>query len=165
MEQVVTYLRVSTQRQHRTGLGLDAQRALTVSAEYVEAESGKGADALDRRLQLAAALAAAKAAKCSVVLPSSTGFRATGLCGRPNGPASAVHCCRAWAGCRSNSCCTFTRLWPKKNVASYLSVPRLLSFQKKRQPGSRWETQSTWLTRVLLGGPRWLKALKPSSTG
>jgi DNA invertase Pin-like site-specific DNA recombinase len=37
-------------------------------AEFVEAESGKGSDALDRRPQLAAALAAAKAAKCSVVV-------------------------------------------------------------------------------------------------
>jgi len=34
----------------------------------VEAETGKGSDALDRRPQLAAALAAAKAAKCSVVV-------------------------------------------------------------------------------------------------
>ena len=78
MEQAVAYLRVSTQRQHRSGLGLDAQRAtierfaanerLIITAEYVEAESGKGSDALDRRPQLAAALAAAKAAKCSVVV-------------------------------------------------------------------------------------------------
>src|SRR5512144_1545079 len=41
---------------------------MTLIAEYVEAETGKGADALDRRPQLAAALAAAKAAKCSVVV-------------------------------------------------------------------------------------------------
>ncbi len=78
MESAIAYLRVSTQRQQRSGLGIEAQRAaiarfaeaegLTIIAEYVEAETGKGADALDRRPQLAAALAAAKSAKCSVVV-------------------------------------------------------------------------------------------------
>ena len=41
---------------------------MTILTEYVEAETGKGADALDRRPQLAATLAAAKAAKCSVIV-------------------------------------------------------------------------------------------------
>src|SRR3979490_1495308 len=78
MESVVAYRRVSTQRQQRSGLGIEAQRAaiarfaeaegLTIVAEYVEAESGKGADALDLRPQLAAALASARKAKCSVVV-------------------------------------------------------------------------------------------------
>ena len=78
MERAVAYLRVSTQRQQRSGLGIEAQRAtigrfaeaegLTIVAEFIEAESGKGADALDRRPQLAAALAAAKSAKCSVLV-------------------------------------------------------------------------------------------------
>jgi DNA invertase Pin-like site-specific DNA recombinase len=78
MERAVAYLRVSTQQQQRSGLGIEAQRAaiqrfaetesLKIIAEYTEFETGKGADALDRRPQLAAALAAARAAKCSVVV-------------------------------------------------------------------------------------------------
>jgi DNA invertase Pin-like site-specific DNA recombinase len=78
MESAVAYLRVSTQRQQRSGLGIEAQRTaiarfseaegLTIVGEYVEAESGKGADALDLRPQLAAALAAARKAKCSVLV-------------------------------------------------------------------------------------------------
>ena len=78
MKSTVAYYRVSTQQQHRSGLGIEAQRAsvrrfaeaegMTVIGEYVEAETGKGADALDRRPQLAAALAAARSAKCCVVV-------------------------------------------------------------------------------------------------
>ena len=78
MRKVIAYYRVSTERQRRSGLGLEAQRTaiqrfaltegLLVIGEYMEAESGKGADALDRRPQLAAALAAARAAKCPVVV-------------------------------------------------------------------------------------------------
>ena len=70
--------RSSTQRQQRSGLGIEAQRAaierfaaaegLTIIGEYTEAETGKGADALERRPQLAAALAAARKAKCSIVV-------------------------------------------------------------------------------------------------
>ena len=70
MERAVAYLRVSTQRQQRSGLGIEAQRkaiqqfatseSLKLVAEFVEFESGKGADALDRRPELAAALAAEK---------------------------------------------------------------------------------------------------------
>src|SRR3954464_9039972 len=78
MESAVAYYRVSTKQQQRSGLGIEAQRAtvtrfaeaerLTIVAEFVEIETGKGADALDRRPQLAAALAAARAAKCSVLV-------------------------------------------------------------------------------------------------
>jgi DNA invertase Pin-like site-specific DNA recombinase len=78
MDRAVAYYRVSTRQQQRSGLGIEAQRAtvqrfaeaeqLTIIAEFVEAESGKGADALDRRPQLAAALAAAKAGKCCVLV-------------------------------------------------------------------------------------------------
>jgi DNA invertase Pin-like site-specific DNA recombinase len=67
---LVAYLRVSTKEQGRSGLGVEAQReaiarfaaaeGLKVAAEFVEVESGTGADALDRRPQLAAALAEAR---------------------------------------------------------------------------------------------------------
>ena len=61
----VTYLRVSTDRQGKSGLGLEAQRKAVedhvagkggIAAEYVEVESGKKND----RPQLASALAEAK---------------------------------------------------------------------------------------------------------
>src|SRR5258705_4180611 len=78
MERAVAYYRVSTRQQHRSGLGIEAQRAtvtrfaetenLRIIAEYVEAETGKGADALDRRPQLAATLAAARNAKGCVLV-------------------------------------------------------------------------------------------------
>jgi DNA invertase Pin-like site-specific DNA recombinase len=78
MERAIAYYRVSTRQQHRSGLGIEAQRTavtrfadtegMQIIAEYVEAETGKGADALDRRPQLAAAVAAARSARCSVLV-------------------------------------------------------------------------------------------------
>jgi DNA invertase Pin-like site-specific DNA recombinase len=75
---VIAYVRVSTDRQGKSGLGLDAQRAaLAVFAaahgfeiveEFTDVASGKGDDALDRRPQLAKALARAKKLKCAVVV-------------------------------------------------------------------------------------------------
>lgn len=75
---LVSYLRVSTDRQGKSGLGLEAQckavegfaasNGFELVAEFVEVETGKGADALDRRPQLAAALAAARKAKCAVLV-------------------------------------------------------------------------------------------------
>jgi len=75
---IISYMRVSTQKQGRSGLGLEAQRAAIarfaasegreITAEFIEVETGKGADALDRRPELAAALKLAKKAKCEVVV-------------------------------------------------------------------------------------------------
>jgi len=75
---VISYIRVSTARQGRSGLGLEAQRQALVHFceregfvllhEHVEVETGKGMDALDRRPQLAAALAQAKRMRCSILV-------------------------------------------------------------------------------------------------
>src|SRR3954465_15699198 len=74
----VAYFRVSTEKQGKSGLGLDAQRGAVgrfaaehgheIAAEFVEVETGKGADALDRRPQLAAALKKAKTERCPVIV-------------------------------------------------------------------------------------------------
>jgi DNA invertase Pin-like site-specific DNA recombinase len=78
MSPIVAYYRVSTQKQGRSGLGLEAQRkaaqvfaqaeGFDIIGEFIEVETGKGADALDRRPQLNAALKAARKAKCAVVV-------------------------------------------------------------------------------------------------
>lgn len=76
--QIVSYIRVSTAHQGKSGLGLAAQREalarfadaedIKIVAEFVEVETGKGSDALDRRPQLAAALAEARRLKCPVIV-------------------------------------------------------------------------------------------------
>jgi DNA invertase Pin-like site-specific DNA recombinase len=71
---IVSYLRCSTQRQNRSGLGLEAQRAAveahanhvgaSVVREYVEVESGKNND----RPKLAEALAYARRARATLLV-------------------------------------------------------------------------------------------------
>lgn len=70
MAKFAAYIRVSTQKQGRSGLGLEAQRSAvhgylaavqgSLLGEFVEIETGKGSNALDRRPQLRAALAMCK---------------------------------------------------------------------------------------------------------
>jgi DNA invertase Pin-like site-specific DNA recombinase len=78
MEPIIAYCRVSTDRQGKSGLGLEAQReaiarfaetnAFHVESEEIEVETGKGTDALDRRPKLKSALDLAKKHKCSIIV-------------------------------------------------------------------------------------------------
>ena len=75
---VIAHFRVSTERQGRSGLGLEAQaerctqfaaaNGLNVVGTFTEVETGKGSDALDRRPQLSADLAAARRLRCPVLV-------------------------------------------------------------------------------------------------
>lgn len=74
----IAYYRVSKPSQGRSGLGLEAQRAAVVAfaaatdtelaEEFVEIETAKGFDALDRRPILKAALDLARKRKCPVII-------------------------------------------------------------------------------------------------
>jgi DNA invertase Pin-like site-specific DNA recombinase len=93
---VVAYYRVSTREQGKSGLGIDARRAAAARfaeaegfdlvAEFTDVETGKGADALDRRPQLAEARRNAKGPVMVAKWPAYTRLRASpescGPCGR-----------------------------------------------------------------------------------
>ena len=75
---LIGYVRVSTSQQGRSGLGIEAQKealerfataeGFSLGRVFVEVETGKGSDALERRPQLAAALSEARRQRCSVVV-------------------------------------------------------------------------------------------------
>lgn len=74
----ISYYRVSTQQQGRSGLGLEAQQAAVATylnggqwsliAEFTEIETGKGANALDKRPQLKSAIDACKKHKATLII-------------------------------------------------------------------------------------------------
>lgn len=74
----ISYIRVSTAKQGASGLGLEAQQAAVAGylnggawellGEFVEIETGKGSNAIDKRPQLRAALAAAKKTKATLII-------------------------------------------------------------------------------------------------
>ncbi|RXR29154.1 recombinase family protein [Sphingobium fluviale] len=76
--EAIGYVRVSTSKQGRSGLGLEAQReaisqfaereCITIIECFEEVETGKGWDALDRRPVLREALAKAKQRQCPIIV-------------------------------------------------------------------------------------------------
>ena len=75
---IVAYIRVSTQKQGQSGLGLEGQQSAIarfcvaegyeVVQTFTEIETAKGADALERRPQLKSALNRASAYRCPIVV-------------------------------------------------------------------------------------------------
>lgn len=78
MRRIITYGRVSTKQQGASGLGLAAQaermtafaaqNGFHIEASYEEVETGRGADALELRPVLKAALAHAQKLKCPILV-------------------------------------------------------------------------------------------------
>ena len=74
----IGYVRVSTAKQGHSGFGIEAQKealerfaateGFQILRVFVEVETGKGSDALDRRPQLAAALSEARRQRCYVAV-------------------------------------------------------------------------------------------------
>ena len=78
MPRAVSYIRVSTAKQGKSGLGMEAQQeciarfaeveGFEIADTFLEVETGKGSDALDRRPQLRAALNKARVMQCPIIV-------------------------------------------------------------------------------------------------
>ena len=134
---VISYVRVSTSQQGRSGLGIEAQRqslrqfaqaeGLELAREFVEVETGKGSDALDRRPQLKAALAAAALSlrqllqprrdlSAPLLSPSWIGLAGTYISSAVSWLIGCLLWSRSWALTSIPSFCTYSQRWLRKNA-------------------------------------------------
>ena len=136
---IITYIRVSTSQQGRSGLGIEAQQAalhhfaqaegFEVAREFVEVETGKGADAMDRRPQLKAALATARKQRCHAVAKLDRLSRDVDFISTKSPSWS-----RSWDRTLIPSFFTCLPRWPRRNARSSQRGPVRL-FRPPRHAG------------------------------
>jgi hypothetical protein len=147
MKPAIAYIRVSTARQGKSGLGLEAQQealARFAKAEgynllqtFDEVETGKGADALERRPQLSAALKAAKQNKAPIIVAkldrlSRDVHFISGLM-----PIRRPLSWQSWALMLIRLCGTCMPPSPRNSAGSSLGAPRT-PLPPRRRKASSW---------------------------
>jgi DNA invertase Pin-like site-specific DNA recombinase len=139
-------LRVSTARQSRSGLGLEAQRqaveafaaahGFTIAAELVEVETGKGSDALSAGRSLPPPWSppgsSARARRCSS--PSSTAVARRGVHRRADGAEGAVRGRRAGADADPFMLHLYAALAEKERALISVRTKAALQAAKERFP-------------------------------
>jgi DNA invertase Pin-like site-specific DNA recombinase len=122
---LILYMRVSTSKQGSSGLGIEARRetltrfaeaeGFTILREFVEVETGKGSDALDRRPQLSAALAAARKVKCHVAVAKLDRLSVTCTSSVALWPIVSRFWCRSLVLMLTPSCSTYSPPSPRRS--------------------------------------------------
>jgi len=127
MGKAIAYLRVSTQQQHRSGLGIEAQRTavgrfaevegIEIIREFVEAETGKGADAWTAGPSLPPHWPPPVQQMLRPRFQARRLSRDVAFVSGQMAQRVPVHRCRVWAAMPTHSCCTSTRPWRRKSAA------------------------------------------------
>jgi hypothetical protein len=120
--------------------------------EFVEAETGKGSDALDRRPQLAAALAAAPQRQMlRGDLQARQAFTRRSVCFRADGATSALYSGGTGPGCRSLHAAPLRGAGRERTTFDFPNVPRR-RWRRRRPVAPSWATLRTLLRRECTAG-------------